>query len=56
MFRLGTIPPARIAEYKAKSEPLPSLHSSIYYPDPEPSIRTGIKAMTSAVCGLLPVK
>jgi len=56
MFRLGTIPPERIAEAKAKGETLPSLHSSKYHPDPVPSLRTGIRAMTAAVCDLLPVK
>ncbi len=50
MFRLGTIPPDRMAN----GEPLPSLHSSLYYPDPEPSLRTGIKAMSAAVLELLP--
>jgi hippurate hydrolase len=54
MFRLGTIPPDRLAEAKAKGEVLPSLHSARYRPDPEPSIRTGVRAMTAAVCALLP--
>ncbi|HMB07642.1 MAG TPA: amidohydrolase, partial [Isosphaeraceae bacterium] len=56
LFRLGTIPPERMAEAKSKGETLPSLHSSKYHPDPAPSLRTGIRAMTAAVCGLLPVK
>lgn len=56
MFRLGTIPPERMAEAKSKGETLPSLHSSKYHPDPAPSLRTGIRAMTAAVCGLLPLK
>ncbi len=54
MFRLGTIPPDRLAEAKSKGETLPSLHSSKYHPDPAPSLRTGIRAMTAAVCDLLP--
>jgi hippurate hydrolase len=54
MFRLGTIPPARVAEARAKGEKLPSLHSALYYPDPGPSIRTGVRAMTAAVVELLP--
>ncbi|WP_435006168.1 M20 metallopeptidase family protein [Tundrisphaera lichenicola] len=54
MFRLGTIPPARIAEAEAKGETLPSLHSALYQPDPIPSLRTGVRAMTAAVVGLLP--
>ena len=56
MFRLGTIPPAKLASFTSKGETPPSLHSALYFPDPEPSIRTGITAMTSAVCGLLPPK
>ncbi|MDX2039110.1 MAG: amidohydrolase [Isosphaeraceae bacterium] len=54
MFRLGTIPPERVAKAKAEGSPLPSLHSPIYLPDARPSIRTGVEAMTSAVIGLLP--
>ena len=54
MFRLGTIPPGRIAAARANGEALPSLHSSTYQPDPVPSIETGIRAMTAAVVGLMP--
>ncbi len=56
MFRLGTIPPERIAEAEAKGDSLPSLHSALYRPDPAPSIRTGIRAMSAAVVELLPPK
>ena len=35
---------------------LPALHSSKYYPEPGPSIATGIRAMTAAVVKLLPPK
>lgn len=51
MFWLGTQPPERVAA--AKDKPLPSLHSPLFLPVPEPSIETGVKAMTSAVVGLL---
>jgi amidohydrolase len=54
MFRLGTIPPGRVAEARAKGGSLPSLHSALYHPDPAPSLRTGIRAMTAAVVALLP--
>ena len=54
MFRLGTIPPEKVAAAKARGETLPSLHSSLYFPDAPPSLRTGVRAMTSAVVGLLP--
>ena len=56
MFRLGTIPPARVAAAKAAGEALPSLHSALYHPDPAPSLRTGVRAMTAAVVALLPPK
>jgi hippurate hydrolase len=56
MFRLGTVPPARIAAARAGGMPLPSLHSPLYHPDPEPSLRTGIQAMTAAVVSLLPAQ
>ena len=54
MFRLGTIPKTKVAASKASGEPLPTLHSPLYAPDPVPSIETGVKAMTAAVVGLLP--
>ena len=56
MFRLGTIPPAKLAEAKAKGETMPSLHSPFYHPDAPPSIPVGVKAMTTAVVDLLPPK
>jgi amidohydrolase len=56
MFWLGTIDPARIEAARAKKEALPVLHSSRYYPEPRPSIETGIRAMTAAVTRLLPSK
>ncbi len=52
MFRLGTIPPEKIASAKAKNEILPSLHSALYFPDPGSSIQTGVRAMTAAVLRL----
>ncbi len=56
MFRLGTIPPSRIEQFKTEKKTLPSLHSPLYHPDPAPSVRTGIRAMTAAVCELLPTR
>lgn len=53
MFWLGTQPPATVAESAKKGVALPSLHSPFFKPVPEPSIETGMKAMTSAVLGLL---
>ncbi|MBN8418480.1 MAG: amidohydrolase [Verrucomicrobia bacterium] len=53
MFWLGTQPPALVAAAKARGTSLPSLHSPYFKPVPEPSIETGVTAMTSAVLGLL---
>jgi len=53
MFRLGSIAPERLAEYEEAGRSLPSLHSSQYYPDPEPTILTGVRVMTAAALDLL---
>jgi len=54
MFWLGTIDAERWAESKKEgAAPLPSLHSDLFWPDPEPSIRTGILAMSQAVLNLV---
>jgi hippurate hydrolase len=53
MFRLGSIEPQRMAGLK-RTGTLPSLHSAVYYPDVEPTLQTGITAMTMAVLDLLP--
>jgi amidohydrolase len=53
MFWLGAVDPAKIKDAQEKGTRLPSLHSSEFAPLPEPAIRTGVKAMTSAVMELL---
>ncbi len=54
LFWLGTVPPDRVAEAaKDETKMLPSLHSDQYHPIPEPSIRTGVKAMSLAVINLM---
>jgi amidohydrolase len=54
MFNVGAVDPAKFAEsQKPGAAPLPSLHSSKFAPVPEPTIRTGIVAMTSAVLDLM---
>ncbi|MDB5263556.1 MAG: amidohydrolase [Adhaeribacter sp.] len=52
MFWLGTVEPAKIAESKAKGTELPGLHSGKFAPLPEPTIKTGVLAMTAAVLDL----
>jgi amidohydrolase len=53
MFWLGAVDPAKVKASKASGKPLPSLHSSLFEPMPEPTIRTGVKAMTTAVLELM---
>lgn len=52
-FWLGAVDPAKVAESKKTGQPLPSLHSSLFAPVPEPTIKTGIKAMSAAVLNLM---
>jgi hippurate hydrolase len=54
MYWLGTLAPERIAESKKEDgQPLPSRHSDLYYPVPEPSIKTGVLTMSMAVFNLV---
>ena len=52
-FHVGAVAPEKIMESKKTGIPLPSLHSSKFAPVPEPTIRTGIVAMTAAVLDLM---
>jgi hippurate hydrolase len=53
-FHVGAVAPEKIeASKKPGAPPLPSLHSSKFAPVPEPTIRTGLVAMTSAVLDLM---
>ena len=53
-FHVGAVAPEKIAASKRPgAEPLPSLHSSKFAPVPEPTIRTGIIGLTSAVLELM---
>jgi amidohydrolase len=52
-FRLGAVDPAKLAESQRTGVPLPGLHSSLWAPVPEPTLRTGVKSMTSAVLDLM---
>jgi amidohydrolase len=52
-FSLGAVDPAKLEESRRTGKRLPGLHSSLWAPLPEPTIRTGVKAMTSAVLDLM---
>jgi amidohydrolase len=53
MFWLGTVEPATFSRATMDSIPLPTLHSSVFAPLPEPTIKTGIKTLTLAALELL---
>ena len=53
-YWLGAMYPDRFAAAKAAGKTLPGPHTSKFEPDPEPTILTGVTAMTAVVEGLLP--
>jgi hippurate hydrolase len=53
LFWLGAVDPEKVARSRETGSPLPSLHSSLFQPLPEPAIRTGVKAMTAALMDLM---
>jgi hippurate hydrolase len=52
-FSLGAVDSAKLAESRRTGVPLPGLHSSLWAPVPEPTLRTGVMSMTSAVLDLM---
>jgi hippurate hydrolase len=52
-FALGAGDPVKLGESRRTGVPPPGLHSSLWAPVPEPTLRTGVKSMTSAVLGLM---
>ena len=53
MFTLGAADPAQLEASRHGGPPMPSLHSSLWAPLPEPSIRTGVRAMCAAVLEIM---
>jgi hippurate hydrolase len=53
MYRLGSIDPRRLKRYETLGQKPPSLHSPLYYPDVEVTLRTGVTTMSSAALELL---
>ncbi|HEY8187317.1 MAG TPA: amidohydrolase [Pyrinomonadaceae bacterium] len=53
LFTLGAVDPAKVRQSKETGTSLPSLHSALFAPLPEPTLRTGVKAMTSVVLELM---
>jgi hippurate hydrolase len=52
-FSIGGYDPAALAKAKADGKPLAVNHSPFFAPAPEPSIRTGVEAMTLAVMNVV---
>jgi hypothetical protein len=50
--RRGAIDAERMAKSKEAGGPLPTTHSNLFWRATEPTIRTGVKAMTAAVLEL----
>ena len=53
IFWVGGVPRARWDATKGDAAKLPSLHSALWAPDPEPTIRTAVEAMTTVALGVL---
>lgn len=53
MYWLGTVGDERLRRFEELGVPPPSLHSSQFYPDVEPTLRTGVLTMTAAALDLL---
>jgi hippurate hydrolase len=53
MFSLGAMDPAKLAAAEAAGTELPGPHTSRFQPTPEPTLRTGVTAMTSVAIALL---
>ena len=52
-LRLGAADPRDLAESLRTGKPVPSLHSSLFFPQAEPALRTGVMAMTASVLDLM---
>jgi metal-dependent amidase/aminoacylase/carboxypeptidase family protein len=53
MFWLGAMDPTKFAAARAAGKLLPGPHNSRFEPIPEPTLRTGVVAMTSVAIALL---
>jgi hippurate hydrolase len=53
LFLLGTSSAQQLQESQRTGKPVASLHSSLFLPQAEPALRTGITATTSAVLDLM---
>jgi amidohydrolase len=56
MYGVGSVEQARLDRYTNLKILPPSLHSGLYYPDFEPTLRTGVRSMVAAIMDLMPPK
>ena len=54
MYRLGSIEAPRLERMRSLGQKPASLHSALYYPDAEPTLKAGVTSMASAALSLLP--
>jgi hippurate hydrolase len=52
-FNIGGVDPDKYAQAKASGTALPSNHSALFAPLPEPTLRTGVESMAVAALYLL---
>ena len=53
MLRVGGVAPERLAESRRTGKALPSLHSSLWAPVPEPTIKMGVTTLVAATLELM---
>lgn len=53
IFWLGAMDPGKLASARAEGKAPPGMHTSRFEPVPEPTLRTGVTAMTSVALALL---
>jgi hippurate hydrolase len=50
---LGASDPLKVKAYRETGAPIPGLHSALFAPVAEPTLRTGVKATTATVLELM---
>ena len=53
MIWLGAVEPEKVERSRKDGTPLPSLHSALFAPMAEPTVKTGVKATVSVVLDLM---
>jgi len=53
IFWIGAMEPGKFASARAEGKTLPGMHTSRFEPAPEPTLRTGVTAMTSVAIALM---